>query len=163
MEDNDKLNFRIPVSGTGVSTFLIPKELLQGYMERLQHFKSKGEYFTYLLFRFRPLIKYYIIQPSGLKVQYQASYQGLQRENLRVKNEDWAELTVLSASTGMSRCLLFVSLLLMDLQGWGSLLQKIGIPYNHPFSSEKKWELLATVGLDREEGVFIRGFYPRKL
>ncbi len=162
-EDNDKLNTRIPLSGNGVSTFLIPKKLMKGYSERLKQFKSKGDYFSYLLSRFRTMLSYYIAHPSGLKTQYQIPHQNLHKENLRVKEVDWAELTVFSASTGMSRCLLFVSFLQMDLQGWDSLLKKIGIPYNHPFSPQKVWELLATIGLDREGAIFFRGFYPRRL
>ena len=162
-ENNDNRKFRIPLSGTGVSTFLIPKEMMKGYAERLQLYKSKGDYLNYLISRFRVLLGYYIIHPSGLKTQYQTPYQDLHKENLRVKDEDWAELTVLSASTGMSRCLLFIRLLQMDLQDWDSLLKKIGIPYNHPFSPERMWELLATIGLDRGGAVFIRGFYPRRL
>lgn len=161
-EDNDKLNFRIPLSGNGVSTFLIPQKMMRGYSERLKQFKNKGDYFTYLLSRFRTMLGYYIAHPSGLKTQYQTPHQKLHKENLRVKDVDWAELTVFSAATGMSRCLLFASLLQMDLQGWDSLLKKIGIPYNHPFSSQKKLELLATIGLDRDRAVFFRAFYPRR-
>lgn len=49
------------------------------------------------------------------KKQYQAEGQDLVRVNFYPEHADWAKLSILSHSTGLSRCYIFVILLLFEL------------------------------------------------
>ena len=156
-------NAKTPLPERGVSTLLIPDNLFDKYSKKLISHKGKREYFSYLLKRYRVLLEFYILNPGGLKTIYQSENQNLKKINFRPLSEDWAELSIFSCSAGRSRCLIFTILLLMDLQNWGSLLKRIGIRFNHPYNSHKKWELQSSLGFSREESFFSRGFYPKRM
>lgn len=161
-DPKENLNTKIPLPEKGVSTLLVPKSLLIKYNKKQKKHGGKGEYLSYLLKRYRVLLKYYVLNPKGLKTEYQSEHQNLKKVNFRPLSEDWAELSIFSSATGRSRCLIFTILLFMDLQNWSSLLNKIGIKFDHPYHSHKQWELQASIGLSREASLFSRGFYPRK-
>ena len=56
------------------------------------------------------------LESKKWKVAYQAGGQNLQKINFYPDEKDWAKLSILSASTGFSRCFLFVFLLVIDLE-----------------------------------------------
>lgn len=152
----------IPLGAKGISTLLIPDSIYKDFLQKSLPYKSKAAYFSYLLARYRIPLKTFALDPSGLKKQYQDKYLNLKKVNFRPINRDWCELGVMSIAAGRSRCLLFVLLLLMDMAGWGSVMKKLGIVMNFPYSDEVKWELQSIFGLSSEEDFCIRGYKPKR-
>ena len=165
-EFNDKIfgeeiksQFRL--SQSGISTLLIPEFMQEHFKMQEKKFGGKAEYLTHLLKRFRTILKGYAKDAEGLKTLYQKKNQGLKKVNFRPADEDWAELGIFSIATGRSRCLLFAILLLFDMGGFDSAFKQAGIPMNAPFTARKKWELISSLGVDRENLQFFRGFSPK--
>lgn len=100
-------------------TLLIPAQYIADMEERLSHRKGGlGRYVRHLVRRYRPVcLQYGFPQAGGLKRSYQRPGVSLQKKSCRVDAETWAELGQIAAFLGMSRCLLFVWLLKLDLTG----------------------------------------------
>lgn len=152
---------RTPFGGSGVSSILIPSDLIKRFEYCQKRFGGKGKYLNHLILRYRIILRTFANDSYGMVTEYQFKNQNLQKISFRPLPEDWAELGTFAIASGKSRCLLFVTLLLMDKNGWGALLKRAGIAMNDPFSPENQWELLSIFGLDRNTKQFIRGFKPK--
>lgn len=157
----EKICRSILLKEDGVSTLLIPEDLMKRLKYRLKRHRGSAEYLSYLISRYRIILRILALDPSGLKTEYQYKNQNLKRVNFRPAAADWAELGSFSIASGKSRCLIFVLLFQMDLNGWGSLMKKAGIVMNEPFFLEQHWELVGSFGVDRKSSECIRGFTPR--
>lgn len=157
----EEIKNKFSIGQSGISTLLIPAFIQEHFEIQEKKFGGKAEYLTYLLKRYRLILKGYARDAVSLKTLYQTKNQGLKKVNFRPADEDWAELGTFSIATGRSRCLLFVILLLFDMANFGSTFKKVGIPMNEPFTSRKKWELISHFGVDRENKQFFRGFSPK--
>lgn len=157
----EKIQTSAPMAGSSVSTLLIPEDLLKRFNRRLKRKGGKKKYFTYLVGLYRTILRSFCNEASGLRTEYQWKNQKLQKVNFRPENEDWAELGAFSAASGKSRCLLFVYLLLMDLNGWGAILKLAGISPKYPKSDKYEWELLGAFGLNRSRNECRRELHPR--
>jgi len=161
MDSHEKISIRKPLNEKSVSTLLIPEDLMKRLKYRLKKYGGNTEYLSYLISRYRVILRIFTLDPSGLKTEYQYKNQNLRKVNFRPMPADWAELGTFSIASGKSRCLIFVLLLLMDLNGWGSLMRRAGIVMNDPFFIEQKWELVGSFGLERQSSECIRSFSPR--
>lgn len=154
----DKISRSFLHKENGVSTLLVPEDLLKRLKYRLKRYGGSAEFLSYLISRYRIILRTFTLDPSGIKMEYQCKNQNLKRVNFRPLAADWAELGSFSVASGKSRCLIFVLLLQMDLNGWGRLMRKAGIVMNDPYFPEQRWELLGSFGVDRHSSSFIRGF-----
>ncbi|HNO21618.1 MAG TPA: DUF1564 family protein [Leptospiraceae bacterium] len=167
MEDIDiqlyqeEIQKNISHSGSGVSTVLIPEDLMLRYETQEQKFGGKTQYFSHLISKYRMMLRSFAHDESSMTTEYQKSSHKLKKVNFRPIAEDWAELGAFSIASGKSRCLLFVLLLLMDLNGWGDLLSLAGFPYDYPNTPNIQWELLGIFGVERAVSKFIRGLMSR--
>lgn len=157
----EKIQNCLPMTGSGVSTLLIPKDLIKRFDRRLKIKGGKTKYFAYLIGQYRTMLRSFSLDASGLKTEYQWKNQELQKINFRPQNDDWAELGAFSVASGKSRCLLFVYLLLMDLNGWGAILRLAGITQNYPMSEKYEWDLLGAFGLTRNREECRRELHPK--
>ncbi len=100
------------------STVLIPNYLVDAMEARLEsHDWSVRTYLRFLLDRFRDTITNQRTKhPASCKKTYQAAGLELQPKHFRPTDTDWAELGILADSLGLTKCLLFVLLLTLDLQ-----------------------------------------------
>lgn len=159
---SEKVENRIHLGRKGISTLMIPETFSKDLERKSKKYGGKPKYFSYLLRRFRPLMRSLLSEPSGLRKIYQEKNQALVKVNFRPSNEDWAELGTFSIAAGRSRCLLFVLLLVFDLAGFGSILKKAGVVMNDPFSPKCEWELIGCFGVDPEASECIRSFTPKR-
>ncbi len=158
---SEELKKKFSLGQSGISTLLIPEFMQKHFKIQEKKFGGKAAYLTHLLKRYRVILKCYARDAEGLKTLYQRQNLGLKKVNFRPADEDWAELGTFSIASGRSRCLLFTILLLFDMGRFGSALKKAGVPMNDPFSPRKKWELISSFGVDRENKEFFRGFSPK--
>ena len=147
--------------GSGVSSILIPADLMKRFQNCQKRYGGKRQYFNHLILRYRVILRTFANDSNGMTTEYQFKNQSLKKVSFRPLPEDWAEMGIFSIASGKSRCFLFVMLLMMDKNGWGTMLKRAGIVMNDPFSDESDWELISIVGLDRNAKEFIRGFKPR--
>lgn len=159
----DEFKKNIEFKRGGVSTVLVPAELLKDFKIKCKRYKGKAEYFSFLMKRFGIVLKCYARNPEGLKTLFQKKNQNLQKVNFRPLDEDWAELGTFSIASGRSRCLLFVILLIFDSGNLASVLRDAGLVINLPPDAGKRWELLSIFGVDRGEGHSVRGFLIKLL
>lgn len=159
--DQEAIQKNISRIGSGVSTILIPEDLMQRYETQEMRYGGKTQYFSHLISKYRMMLRSFAHDASSMTTEYQKSSHTLKKVNFRPIAEDWAELGAFSIASGKSRCLLFVLLLLMDLNGWGDLLSLAGFPVNYPFAPGIEWELLGIFGVERAVSNFIRGLKPR--
>ena len=98
-------------------TLLIPDELFPALLEKLESFPRRhGAYLRVLLRRYRQrCIEGGLLQSGCVKQQYQKAGLHQRRFSMRVNDEAWLELGVWADFLGVSRCLLFVLLLELDL------------------------------------------------
>ena len=157
----EKIQNCLPMEGSGVSTLLIPKDLINRFNRRLKIKGGKTKYFGYLIGLYRTMLRSFCYDASGVRTEYQWKNQELQKINFRPQNNDWAELGAFSAASGKSRCLLFVYLLLMDLNGWGAILKLAGITAEYTRSEKHEWELLGAFGLNRDRNEYRRELHPK--
>lgn len=150
-------------SGSGVSTVLIPEDLMVRYETQEKKYGGKTKYFSHLISKYRMMMRSFAYDASSMTTEYQKSSHKLKKVNFRPIAEDWAELGAFSVASGKSRCLIFVLLLLMDLNGWGDLLSLAGFPEDYPNTPGVEWELLGIFGVVRTVSTFIRGLTPRML
>jgi hypothetical protein len=94
------------------STLLIPEELMVVLASRLKH-RNLQMYLHYLPGRPLPPMN----STGKWKTLYQQKGQKLRRFNFRPDEGDWQKLSMLSVGNGQSRCLLFVLMMLADVQG----------------------------------------------
>jgi len=106
------------VSPVTVSTLLIPASyipVLDGILDRRGCRLSS--YIKYLLVEYRSAILNRSLPVSEkCKCLYQNGGQDLRRRNFRPDNQSWLELGMLARSLGISRCFLFIRLLLLDVK-----------------------------------------------
>ena len=106
------------VSPVTVSTLLIPASyipVLDGILDRRGCRLSS--YIKYLLVEYRSAILEKNLPVSRkCKCLYQNAGLDLRRRNFRPDNEAWLELGMLARSLGISRCFLFIRLLLLDVK-----------------------------------------------
>ncbi|HNF16710.1 MAG TPA: DUF1564 family protein [Leptospiraceae bacterium] len=157
----EKICRNIPLEEKGVSTLLIPEDLMKRLRYKLKSYGGNAQYLTYLISRYKIILRTFTMDPSGLKTEYQYKNQNLKKVNFRPLAADWAELGTFSIASGKSRCLIFVLLLLMDLNGWGKLMKRAGVVMNDPFFVEQRWELLGSFGVERQSEQCVRSFTPR--
>ena len=99
-----------------VSTLLIPDSYVSVLDDILKRRACRlGPYLKYLLIEYRSAVLAKNLPVSEkCKRLYQDAGQDLQRRNFRPDNESWLELGMLARSLGISRCCLFIRLLLLD-------------------------------------------------
>lgn len=149
---------KTPFEGCGVSSILIPADLMKRFNRCLKKHGGKRQYLNHLILRYRVILRTFTNDSSGMVTEYQLKNQNLQKISFRPLPEDWAELGIFSIASGKSRCFLFVLLLMMDKNGWGKMLKRAGIVMNEPFSPNHQWEMFSIFGVDRDSKNIIRGF-----
>jgi hypothetical protein len=115
------------------STFLIPESLIAGVQ---RHLENQGGQMCKLL---RVLLRTYRIQivrgaircSRHAKTEYQSPGHDLQRITFRPDNQSWLELGQLANFLGVSRCLMFIILLKMEMGQAG--VENVG-------TTTKSWE-----------------------
>lgn len=112
-------------------TLLIPEELHPALLKRLEEYPRRhGAYLRVLIRRYRQrCIEGGLLQSGSLKQHYQKPGLHQRRFSLRVDNESWLELGAWADFLGVSRCLLFVMLVELDLHE-GPLEAFVGTPTN---------------------------------
>jgi hypothetical protein len=99
-----------------VSTLLIPKKLFRKMKSKLGTQKFPN-IFRLLLNRYRgSLTKGNLSLSSRTKTKFQDSGLDLVKFKFRPDDADWVELGILASSAGVSRCLLFVFILELELR-----------------------------------------------
>lgn len=103
-------------------SLLIPPEIADDLERLLAELEwSLGRFLRRLVRKYRGLcLEHGLPQMGGVKRCYQAAGTGPRKVSFRVENEVWVELGLLAAYLGMSRCLLFVWLVRLELTGGGS-------------------------------------------
>jgi len=112
------VDIRPDASPVTVSTLLIPDSLIPVLDDVLDRRGSRlSSYMKFLLVEYRSAILDRSLPVSQkCKCLYQNAGQDLHRRNFRPDNESWLELGMLARSLGVSRCCLFIRLLLLDMK-----------------------------------------------
>lgn len=144
-----------------VSTLLIPKELMPGFLFLIKKNESNVTlYLRNLLHMYRTLTHSGLIPiPIKVKTEYQEKDQNLHRVGFRPMNSDWIELGELALAFGKSRCWLFVHLLKLDILGLWYLLVQVGLNSAVPTSSSLELQVFRT--LQRIKQGFARGYHVK--
>lgn len=113
------------------STLLVSSHFLELLYIRLSHYKKNqmAEYLHFLLSDKNLLLKLNYMKNGRVKILYQDAGQDLVRLNFLPLDSDWAHLSLLSFSSGCSRCYLFVYLMLLDLGLIAIPIKKNGTPH----------------------------------
>ena len=113
--------------GRTVSTLLIPLDyclLLKAEQKRLNC--NLNGYLRYLVEKYRyGLTEERYPYNRNMKTRYQGPGLNLEPRNFRPDNELWAEFDVLARGRGLSKCLLFVWLLKLELQGPRRIMRRM--------------------------------------
>ncbi len=111
-------------------TLLIPGQYVADLEDRLRNRDcGLSRYVRLLVRRYRPVcLQHGLPQAGGLKRCYQSPGNSLLKKSCRIDAETWAELGQIAAFFGMSRCLVFVWLLKLDLAGGHDTFA--GVPTN---------------------------------
>ncbi|MCC6276003.1 MAG: DUF1564 family protein [Leptospiraceae bacterium] len=106
-----------------VSTLLIPVKTVS-CLERYHSLKELPGILSRLLLKYRNLALSETLDASE-KVQtlYQDKGQGLVKKSFRPIGEDWIQLSILAHGLGISRCLLFVTLLMLELDSMAQSIE----------------------------------------
>ena len=112
------VDIRPDASPVTVSTLLIPDSLIPVLDDVLDRRGSRlSSYMKFLLVEYRSAILNRSLPVSEkCKCLYQNGGQDLRRRNFRPDNQSWLELGMLARSLGISRCFLFIRLLLLDVK-----------------------------------------------
>ena len=105
-------------SSVTVSTLLIPKSHISLLDNMLYRRGCRlSSYIKYLLVEYRSaVLDRNLPVARKCKCLYQNAGLDLHRRNFRPDNESWLELGMLARSLGISRCCLFIRLLLLDVK-----------------------------------------------
>jgi len=115
-----------------VSSLLIPASIIPQLEHRLKErgCNLKG-YLNHLIRGYREIaLKQRLLVDKHCKCRYQETGQNLHKYNFRPDNESWIELGQLGRANGISRCFLFVLLLLIDVENCLKK-KKVEVPTNH--------------------------------
>jgi len=91
---------------TAISTLLIPENCVRMLERALLH-ASMDE----LIFKLTSVVVPTQLRPGGLRIRYQQNRLKLVRRDFRVDKAIWFRLGQMARALGVSRCLLFVTLL----------------------------------------------------
>jgi hypothetical protein len=130
------------------STFLVSEKFLIRFINpRALKGKKLAAYLHRLLFDSQLFYKLSFLDSQKWKKVYQSEGQNLQRLDFLPDESDWARLSIISNSTGYSRCYLFVYLMLIDM---GVIkLAEYGTPYRIVRKTQP-YEFYCDISLDEK-------------